>query len=132
MIAEWNKNMADAFSLGWIICLDESMSVWNSHWTCPGWVFCPRIPHPFGNEYHTACCDMSGIMFVIEIDEGKHQPLDLGTPEFDGAIGKTAGLLLRMLKSCFNSGRYVVLDSGFCVWKAIVALYEKTFMLGPL
>jgi hypothetical protein len=71
MIAEWNKNIADAFSLGWIICLDESMSIWHGRWTCPRWVFCPQEPHPFGNEYHTACCCMSGIIFVVEIVEGK-------------------------------------------------------------
>jgi hypothetical protein len=75
---------------------------------------------------------MSGIMFVVEIVEGKDRPLDLGTPEFEGVIGKTRGLLLRMLKSCFNSGRYVVLDSGFCVLKAIVALYEKGIYAGAL
>ena len=37
-----------------------------------------------------------------------------------------------MLKSCFNSGRYVVLDSGFCILKAIVALYEKGLYAGAL
>ena len=54
MIAEWNKNMAEVFSSSWVICLDKSMSIWMSRWTCPGWVFCPRKPHPFGNEYHSA------------------------------------------------------------------------------
>eukprot|EP00804_Cyclotella_cryptica_P001269 CCRYP_012764-RA/>CCRYP_012764-RA protein AED:0.37 eAED:0.03 QI:0/0/0/0.5/1/1/4/0/472 len=105
LIVEWNKNMAEAFSPGWILCLDESMSIWHSRWTCPGWVFCPRKPHPFGNEYHSACC---------------------------AGIGKTGGLLLRMLKSCFHSGRYVVLDSGFCVLKALVALHEKGIYAGAL
>jgi hypothetical protein len=71
-------------------------------------------------------------MFVVEIVEGKDRPLDLGTPEFEGVIGKTGGLLLRMLKSCFNSGRYVVLDSGFCLLKAIVALHEKGMYAGTL
>jgi hypothetical protein len=131
LTAEWNKNMAEAFSPGWILCLDESMSIWHSRWTCPGWVFCPRKPHPFVNEYHTACCGMSGLMLAVEMVEGKDPPLDHGPPEFKGVIGKTGGLLLRMLKSCFNTGRYVVLDSGFCVLKAIVALYERAFMLGP-
>ena len=37
-----------------------------------------------------------------------------------------------MLKSCFNSGRYVVVDSGFCVLKAIVALYKKGIYAGTL
>ena len=55
MVSEWNKNMAEAFSPGWILLLDESMSIWHSHWTCPGWAFFPWKPYPFGNEYHTAC-----------------------------------------------------------------------------
>ena len=124
LVREWNKNMKEFIS-GWVICLDESMSSWLNRWTCPGWIFCPRKPHPFGNEYHTVCCGMSGIMFAIEMVEGKDRPQDLGPPEFESVIGKTGGLLLRILKSCFNLGRYVVLDSGFCVLKAIVALYEK-------
>lgn len=45
----------------------------------------------------------------------------LRTQEYD-EYGKTGGLLLRMLKLYFASGRYVVLDSGFCVLKAILAL----------
>jgi hypothetical protein len=35
---------------------------------------CPRKPWPFGNEYHTACCGLSGIMFVMEMVEGKDHP----------------------------------------------------------
>eukprot|EP00804_Cyclotella_cryptica_P020321 CCRYP_014042-RA/>CCRYP_014042-RA protein AED:0.41 eAED:0.46 QI:0/-1/0/1/-1/1/1/0/310 len=131
LIAKWNKNMADAFSPSWILCLNKSMSIWHSRWTCPGWVFCPGKPHPFGNEYHSACCGMSGLMFV-DLVEGKDRPVDLGPPEFETAIGKTGGLLLRMLKSCFNTGRYVVLNSGFCVLKALVALYEKGIYAGAL
>ena len=71
-------------------------------------------------------------MFSVELVEGKDHPVDLGPPEYEASIGKTGGLLLRMLKSCFNSGRYVVLDSGFCVLKAIVALYEKGLYAGAL
>ena len=52
MVSECNKNMAAVFAAGWVVCLDESMSIWFSRWTCPGWVFCPRKPHDKGNEYH--------------------------------------------------------------------------------
>jgi hypothetical protein len=34
------------------------------------------------------------------------------------------GLLLRMLKLYFHTGKYVVLDSGFCVLKGIIKLRE--------
>jgi len=121
MIKEWNANMVAVFIVSWAICLDESMSIWFNRWTCPGWVFCPRKPHPFGNEYHTACCALSGIMFVIELVEGKDRPKEMAPPEFEN-LGKTVGLLLRMLKSVFHTGRYVILDSGFCVLKALIEL----------
>jgi hypothetical protein len=38
--------------------------------------------------------------------------------------GKTVGLLLRMLKSYFHMGKYIVLDLGFCVLKGIIKLQE--------
>ena len=37
-----------------------------------------------------------------------------------------------MLKCYFNTGHYDVLDSGFCVLKAIVALYQKGIYAGAL
>ena len=133
MITAWNANMAANFSAAWILCLDESMSIWHNRFTCPGWVFCPRKPYPFGNEYHSACCGKSGIMFSIEMVEGKDKPAERGTlTEFEDQCGKTGGLLLRMLRSYFNTGRYVVFDSGFCVLQAIVALYEKGIFAGAL
>jgi hypothetical protein len=45
MIPAWNKHMAKIFLAAWVICLDESMSIWHNQWTCPGWVFCPRKPN---------------------------------------------------------------------------------------
>jgi hypothetical protein len=37
---------------------------------CPGWMFVPRKPHLFGNEYHYICCADTMIMYAIEIVEG--------------------------------------------------------------
>ena len=125
MIAAWNANMAAVFVPSWILCLDESMSIWFSMFTCPGWVFCPRKPHPFGNEYHTVCCGLSGVMTSIELVEGKDRPQEIGAPEYEDLGGKTVGLLLRLLKNYFGSARYVVLDSGFCVLKALIELKRK-------
>ncbi len=71
LILAWNKHMQAIFIAVWALCLDKSMSIWNNRWTCPGWVFCPCNSWPFGNEYHTACCRLSGIMFVMEMIEGK-------------------------------------------------------------
>ena len=77
MVKVWNTNMRDVFIPGWITCLDESMSVWHNKWTCLGYVFCPWKPHPFGNEYHTICCGLSGLLFAVEMVEGKDRPSEL-------------------------------------------------------
>ena len=54
MIKSWNDHMAGIFLWAWVICPDESMLIWHNKRTCPGWVFCPRKPYPFGNKHHTA------------------------------------------------------------------------------
>jgi hypothetical protein len=120
LILTWNKHMCTIFSAAWALCLDESMLIWFNQWTCPGWVFCPRKLHPFGNEYHTACCGLLGIMFSMEMVEGKDHPPQVA--ERWSELGKTTGLLLRMLATYFSTGRYVILDSGFCVLKSLVEL----------
>ena len=102
LIKAWNTHMANVFLAGWVICLDESMSIWHQRWTCPGWIFCPRKPHPFGNEYHTACCALCNILFSIELVEGKDEPPQV-RKEFERS-GKTGGLLLRMLRAYHHTG----------------------------
>ena len=131
MMEEWRRNMKEFFYPSWILCLDKSMSIWMSKYTCPGWVFCPRKPHPFGNEYHTICCAESGILFDFEIVEGNDHPCDMPPVEFSNT-GKTAGLLLRLTKSVHHSARYVVLDSGFCVLQALVELQKVGVFAGAL
>ena len=106
MIDAWNRNMEDMFKALWVACLDESMSIWFNQWTCPGWVFCPRKPHPYGNEYHTICCGLSGILFAMELVMGKDAPRK---PSDDptNSKGNTVGLLLRLCKSLYSTGKLV-------------------------
>lgn len=124
LMEAWNANMAEAFVPSWISCLDESISPWHNPFTCPGFIFVPRKPHPFGNEYHSICCGASGIMFGVELVEGKDSPPQKPRPEFDG-MGTTIGLLLRLTRNLWNSGKVVVLDSGFCVLQGIIELRRK-------
>ncbi len=131
LLDEWQRNMKEIFYPSWALCLDESMSIWMNRYTCPGWVFCPRKPHPFGNEYHTICCAETGILFDFEIVEGNDRPREMPAAEFADK-GKTAGLLLRLTKSVHHSARYVVLDSGFCVLKALVELQKVGVFAGAL
>jgi hypothetical protein len=84
-------------------------------------MFVPQKPHPMGNEYHSICCGLSGIMYAIELVEGKDHPKERPKANYDDK-GKTAGLLLRLCKSLFGTGKLVILDSGFCVFQAIIEL----------
>ena len=123
MIEAWNNNMSKNFKSSWINTLDESMSFWSNRFTCPGYMFVPRKPWPFGNEYHSTCCGISGIMFAVELVEGRDSPKEI-KPNFN-EMGKTVGLLLRLTRSIWNEGKIVILDSGFCVLKGIIELRKK-------
>ena len=131
LVKAWNDNMEIIFSSAWIVCLDESMSLWTNMWTCPGWVFCPRKPWDCGNEYHTIACGVCSIIFHMEMMEGKWRPKELGQMEFE-RLGKTVGLLLRMTRPIWNTGRVVILDSGFCVLSGIVELAKRGLHGGAL
>ena len=124
MLEMWNKNMEQQFTPSWVNCLDESMSVWTNKYTCPGWMFVPRKPHPFGNEYHTVCCSLSGILWGLELVEGKDAPQQRPQPLHQN-LGNTVGLLLRILAPIFGYACVVILESGFCVLKGIVELKKR-------
>jgi hypothetical protein len=122
IIYEWNKNMQEVYIPSWVSCLDESMSIWNQRWTCPGYVFCPRKPHPVGNEYHTIADGMTTILYAAEIVMGKDTPVCDDDNEEEG---KTSALLARLTRSIWHTGKVVVLDSGFCVLEALINLKKK-------
>ena len=127
MIVAWNSNMEKSFGPGWVSCLDESMSPWTNKYTCPGHMFVPRKPWPVGNEYHSICCCLSGIMYAVEIVEGKDRPQQKPKEKFSDVTknGQTTALLLRLCESIFHIGMIVVLDSGFCVLRAIIELKKR-------
>ena len=124
LIDSWNTNMDNQFVPSWISCLDESMSKWLNKYTCPGYMMVPRKPWPFGNEYHSICCSTSGVMYRLELVEGKDQPPRLPAKQYSD-LGKTVGLCLRLTSSIHGTGNVVVMDSGFCVLKAITELKKK-------
>ena len=126
MIREWDGHIMErSFILSWASCLDESMSIWYNRYTCPGWIFCPWKPHPFGNEYHSICCAKSGIMYALEIVEGKYRPRDIPQDPNNTTCGKTGALLLRLTKLLYSTGKVVILDSWFCVLHAIIELLKE-------
>ena len=93
MLDFWNKNMTINFSPSWINCIDESMSKWVNEYSCPRFMFIPRKPWPFENEYHDAGFAESDIIWSLDLCKGKDQPTNLSPKEFDD-LGKTTGLLL--------------------------------------
>lgn len=124
LMEKWNKNMERVFTPGWISCLDESMSKWVNKYSCPGFVVVPRKPWPYGNEYHSIACGVSGVMYAVELVEGRDEPSERPKKKFS-ELGKTVGLLLRLTKPLWSTSKVVVLDSGFCVLKGIVELRKK-------
>ena len=70
----WNTNMSEKFTPAFISCLEESMSKSLNQYTTPGFVVCPRKPWPLGSWYHTIACGKSGILYALEIVQGKDEP----------------------------------------------------------
>ena len=53
-------------------------------------------------------------------------PRQSGPLEFlKTSVWNTVGLLLRTMKSYFDTGRYVILDSGFCFLKGVDSVEEE-------
>ena len=117
MVEEWNANMDINFSPSWKNCLDKSMSKWLNEYTCPGFMFVPRKPWKFGNEWHDIGCADTNVIWQLEIREGKDQPHEL--PKEHDNKGKT---LSHLMKPIQRLGKLVVLDSGFCVLQGLVEL----------
>ena len=94
-------------------------------------MFVLQKPWPYGNEYHDAGCADSNIIWALEHHEGKDHPTQLNNKEFD-ELGKTIGMLLCLTKPVWGSGKIFILDSGFCVLKAMTELKKKGFFAAAL
>jgi Transposase IS4 len=103
MVDAWNNNMRDIFAwmgAAWMIVKME----WTSQCSCLGFMFVPRQPHPFSNEWHSICCEISDIMYAIELVEGKNSPPQLRKSLV--ALVETVGGMLHMKKKLWNSCCY--------------------------
>ena len=78
LIDAWNESMSKNFSPSWINTIDESISKWINEFTCPGFMYVPCKPWPFGNEYYDAGCADSDIIWQVDLREGKDHPVQLG------------------------------------------------------
>ena len=90
-----------------------------------------RKPPPFGNERDTICCDLTYILWISHIVEGKDHHQQLVKKEYS-ELGRTASLMLKKCKPIFGTGKAVILESGFCVTKDINEKEAKGFYVGYL
>jgi hypothetical protein len=117
----WNANMQDIFEPSSTVCLDESMSMWSTKSTCPGWQYVDRKPTSTGMEYHTISCAQSKILFHLELVEVQQQQAH---KEYCDQYKAMCSLCLRMTKSLFGSERVLVADSAFSSAAATIALRD--------
>ena len=87
MVEEWNANMDINFSPSCENCLDKSMSKWLNEYTCPGFMFVPRKPWKFRNEWHDIGCADTNVIWQLEIREGKDQPCELSKEHDHYSVG---------------------------------------------
>ena len=57
----------------------------------------------------------------MEIVKGKDKPKEIGKDKYH-EYGKTGSLVFRLFIPLFITGKVVILDSGFCVLLAVIAL----------
>ena len=74
--------------LSWISWLDESTSKWLGKCSCPGFMCVPRKSWILSNEYHTIACGTSGVLYQMEIVEGRYTPKRASPKELND-LGKT-------------------------------------------
>lgn len=120
LLEDWNKHMEDVFTPGHTVCLDESM-LRPMH----SWMAVKRKPAARDAGYYPLYCAETGILFKVDLVEGKSRPKELAAVPNESTLGKTGALVMRMVDGLCGTGRVVVMDSAFCVVKAVKALYDS-------
>ena len=76
-------------------------------------MFVPHKPLPFRNEWHKIFCSDSGVLFRVELVEGKDAPAEQPPPS-------RCVFNIAHQKNLYITGKIVVLDIGFYVLQAFV------------
>ena len=63
--------------------------------------------------------------------EGEDRPRVMGKKGFEEK-GATAGLIVRITKPLWGTGKVVVMDSGFCVLEGLISMVEKGVLRSAL
>ncbi len=97
----------------------------------PGWIFCPRKPHPFGNKYHSICCGLSGIMYAVFLGRERMLPLKGKLIERRRRLERLAVFFSDLQRHCYH-WQDCYPWQWFFVLQAIIALQEKGVFSGIL
>ena len=116
--------MVENFDPQWVSVLDKSIQEWINSCTCPGWMFVLHKPHHFGEKYHTIACELSKVIYHVDIVEGQDRPQGMGQKEFDEKRAM-AGLIVRTTKTILGMGKVVIMEIGLCVMQGIILMAEK-------
>ena len=115
--------MKDFFSCSWMMCINESMSIWCYKCTCPEWIFVTHKPLTFGNDYQKNKFFLSGNVFaMLLVNDNNEPPEQMYINSETNKYGNTCGLLLCLCLSLYFTGKVVILYSVFYVLRAIVEL----------
>ena len=112
IIEAWNAKMMEQFTPSWVSCLDESIITWTNKYSCPGWMFVPQKPWPFGNEYHMVCCSLSGNLWQMELIEGR-------TLDQKSSLNTT--IKEKLLDCCFMCWSPSLPGVMWCSWTVVFA-----------
>ena len=131
---EFNCQRRLEFRMGWAVVVDESMIQWQGK-SGPGGMphlsYVKRKPQPLGLELKTLCDASTGMMMVIEIQEGK---IRMARARFCREFPATTACTLRL---CAIAGlgenslvgpfpkRVVFADSWFASLATLLALRDK-------
>ena len=66
----------------------------------------PHKPHHFGIKYHNIVCELSKVIYHVDIIDCKDRPRGMVQKEFHEK-GEMAGLTVRMIKPVREPGRWL-------------------------
>jgi hypothetical protein len=126
----FNLRRKEVFRPGPHLTFDESGMKWRGKngayhlQGCPHVTKCPRKPEPFNMELKNACDGDTGIMLVVEIQEGKER---MAIKRHHDEMSNAASIVMRLCEEgdfC-GSRRIVYGDSFFASWDMCNELMQK-------
>jgi hypothetical protein len=122
LVKQWNDHMNKVYEPSGTVCLDESRAKHTST-RIPSFRYLPRKPTSTGNEYHTVCDAETRVMIKMELFRARTE--DEPVPPDETDFGKMGALVLRMTKPLYGTGTAVIMDSAFCVVKAVLEMRRR-------